>query len=190
MAYTHLELISDKRMRVALYITAALAILLSMAQIAEFKPLLKNALPIEQFVDTYINNCPFHAFLCILLILVLVFVRWVILRIGMWVSIWVYIFFICFLWGKAMIWNIDEVIFTVGKVLGIWDGGINWAMIRLYKTIFILIILFSVYLFVVKHYSKKIKHFLQKTSFLRLLFIKDYSERIILFFKKIQWRIR
>ena len=44
MAYSQKELLSDKRMRISLYVTAILAILISIAQITEFRPLLKENL--------------------------------------------------------------------------------------------------------------------------------------------------
>ena len=122
MAYSQKELLSDKRMRISLYVVAILAILISMAQITEFRPLLKENLCYDQFVNGYINNCSFHALCCIILFIVLFFVRVIILRRGMYLFLILNFLFIRFWWGKAVIQNLDELFSKITAVSEVSDS--------------------------------------------------------------------
>lgn len=141
MAYNQKELLSDKRMRNALHATSALSILIAMAQITEFRPLFSEVLTFDDFITAYINNCPFHAFCCIILSFVLLFVRIVILRRKLFFFILLNLYFIRSWWGPTITHNIDELI---SKIIDIGGFQNIEPILFILALIFLFIILLSV----------------------------------------------
>ena len=131
-----MEYLSDERMRWSLYLTSVFTFLVSLAQISEFMPLIKQQKTLSELTIAYFKDTALHPLFCILIILVFLYIQFHILEEERPLTLLLNFFFIIVL--SQAVWKNRAVVYSfIGELTGFRNEEIH------YLSIFILVLFFS-----------------------------------------------